>query len=109
MVGFNKKLVYIVIIWRTPTVIVRVIVFLFVIWGLAMGAVWLVASQLRRFVSRSTSNFGQHKNSQKQNSNREQPKIAAELVSCKSCGIYIPEEEAIKGHNCYYCSDACKK
>jgi hypothetical protein len=83
--------------WRTLYMIVRVVVFLFVIWGLAMGAVWLVASQLRRLIGRATPG------------SNKQPKIAAELVCCKSCGTYVPEEEAIMSHNCYYCSDVCKK
>jgi len=83
--------------------IVRLIVFLFVIWGLAMGAVWLIASQLRRLVSRPNPK------KQTQHQSQQQSKIAAELVCCDNCGTYIPEEEAITCHNCYYCSDTCKK
>jgi len=71
-----------------------------------MGAVWLVASQLRRLISRSSPVNNKQKHNQQKN--QPQSKAAAELVCCDNCGTYVPEVEAVRWQNCYYCSEACK-
>jgi len=35
------------------------------------------------------------------------PDKRAALVNCAKCGIWIPDDRAIRSQNRYYCSDAC--
>ena len=56
--------------------------------------IWLLFRLYQRFIK--------GRSSQK----RETRQINGDMVRCKHCGIHVPEAEAIKKDNDYYCSQA---
>lgn len=35
---------------------------------------------------------------------RQQGKLSGKMVQCKHCGVYLPEQEAIRSRDNWYCS-----
>lgn len=82
--------------------LIRFLMFLVITWGIAIVAVWLVAAQLRKLVSKNTQNKFE------KNTPQSEAHSPQSLVACQACGVYLPKEEAIDHHNCYYCSIDCQ-